>query len=404
MITKQGATRDLRLMNEVLELRQRVAELEAKDARRPQAEERENKAKDRLATELARLRRRIAELESVGTEHRPVEEVRQLRDLDGDIVQNMSEGVVVEDAEGCFTFVNPATASMLGYSLEELVGQHWTVIVPPDQHPSVQTAGKRHIRGETDRYELDLIRKDRSRIPVLVSSSPRVKNGRFAGTLAVFTDITELRQVEEELQHSLEKLRRTFDEVVHALASAVKLRDPYTASQQQRVTRLAVAIAREMGLPEDRIEGLRVAAAVYDMGKINIPAEFLSDPEGLTELEYGIIKTHPQVGYEILKAVQFPWPVAEIVRQHHERMDGSGYPQGLRGEEILPEARILAVADVVVAMASHRPYRSALGIDRALEEISANRGILYEPMVVGACLKLFKQQGFKLNQDERHPG
>ncbi len=393
---EQSATRDLRLMNEVLELRQRVAELEAIDTRRHQAEERENKAKERLVAELVKLRQRIAELESVSTEHHEAaEEIRQLTELNGDIIQSMAEGIVVEDVEGHFAFVNPAAATMLGYSHEELLGQHWTVIVPADQHPSVQAADNRRKRGETDRYELELIRKDSTRVPVLLSGSPRVKDGRFAGTLAVFTDITELRQVEEELQQSLEKLRRTFDEVTHALASAIKMKDPYTANQQRRVTQLAVAIAKEMGLPEEQIEGIRVAATVYDIGKINIPAEFFIDPDGLTELEYGIIKAHPQVGYEVLKTIDFPWPVAEIVFQHHERTDGSGYPQGLSGEKILLEARILAVADVVVAMASRQPYRSALGIDRALEEILQNRGTLYDPKVVDTGLMLFTKTGFK---------
>ncbi len=173
--------------------------------------------------------------------------------------------------------------------------------------------------------------KDGFRIPVMVSSTPRTEDGRYAGTLAVFTDITKYKQVESELQHSLRRLRSTFDEAIHALASAMRFRDPYTAIQQRRVTQLAVAIAEEMGHPNEQIEGLRVAAAVYDIGKINVPIEFLSDPEGLTDLEYGIIKAHPQVGYEALKEVRFPWPVAEIVLQHHERMDGSGYPQGLKG-------------------------------------------------------------------------
>ena len=329
------------------------------------------------------------------------EELRRLKEFNESIVQNMAEGIIVEDARGQITFVNPAAATMLGYSPEELVGKHWTAIVPAEQHPSVQEAYERHRHGAIDRYEVQVIRKDGTRIPVMVNSTPRIENGCYAGTLAVFTEITEYKQVEEELQQSLRRLRSTFDEAIHALASAVKFRDPYTAIQQRRVTQLAVAIAEEMGLPDEQIEGLRVAAAVYDIGKINIPIEFLSDPEGLTDLEYGIIQAHPQVGYEVLKTVQFPWPVAEIVLQHHERMDGSGYPQGLKGEEIMLEARILAVADVVVAMASRQPYRSALGIESALEEISRNRGTLYDPIVVGACLKLFRQKGFKFNEGMR---
>jgi putative nucleotidyltransferase with HDIG domain len=154
-----------------------------------------------------------------------------------------------------------------------------------------------------------------------------------------------------------------------------------------------------MGLTDARIEGIRVAGLLHDIGKISVPVEILSNPDGITELEYGIIKAHPQIGYDILKAVEFPWPVAEIVLQHHERLDGSGYPQGLTGEEILLEARIMGVADVVDAMASHKPYRAARGLDSALDEILDNRHTLYDPEVAGACLKLFRQKGFSLEQE-----
>jgi len=327
------------------------------------------------------------------------EESRRLKDFNEGIVQNMAEGIAVEDAEGRIIFVNPAAADLLGYSPEELLGQHWTVIVPPDQHPSVQAAYERHVHGETDRYELQLVRQDGTSVPVLVSGSPRIEEGRFAGTLTVFTDITEHKRVEEELQRSLERLEKTFNETVQALALAIRTRNPYMAGHQRRVTQLATAIAEEMGLPEEQVEGIRVAGLIHDIGKISVPVEILSNPEGITELEYGIIKAHPQIGYDILKAVEFPWPVAEIVLQHHERLDGSGYPQGLSGDEIMLEARILAVADVVDAMSSHQPYRAARGLDEALEEISQNRGVLYDPGAVGACLKLFKQKGFKLEQE-----
>jgi putative nucleotidyltransferase with HDIG domain len=177
------------------------------------------------------------------------------------------------------------------------------------------------------------------------------------------------------------------------------MKDPYTAGHQRGVAQLACAIAKEMGLPEEQIEGIRMAGLIHDIGKITIPAEILSRLGPLNDLEYGIIKTHSQAGYNILNGtIEFPWPVAQIVLQHHERMDGSGYPQGLSGEEILLEARILAVADVVEAMASNRPYRSARGIDKALKEISRNKGILYDPEVVDACLKLFTEKGFKFEE------
>jgi hypothetical protein len=210
-------------------------------------------------------------------------------------------------------------------------------------------------------------------------------------------NLAERKRTERELQRSLEKLQVTLEGTVRALASAVEMRDPYTAGHQREVTRLACAIANEMGLPEAQIEGIRMAGLIHDIGKINVPAEILSKPGILTGLEFGLIKTHPQVGSDILNGtIEFPWPIAQIVLQHHERMDGSGYPQGLSGEEILLEARILGVADVVEAMASHRPYRPALSINKALEEISQNRDVLYDPEVVDACLKLFTEKGFKL--------
>jgi len=179
------------------------------------------------------------------------------------------------------------------------------------------------------------------------------------------------------------------------MAVIVESRDPYTAGHQRRVTDLACAIAIEMGLSQTQIDGIRMAASTHDIGKIYVPAEILSKSGKLAEIESSIIKTHPQVGYNVLKEIEFPYPVAQIVLQHHERMDGSGYPAGLTGDYILLEARILGVADVVEAMASHRPYRPAMGIDKALEEISRYKGMLYDPEAVDACLRLFADQRFK---------
>jgi len=202
--------------------------------------------------------------------------------------------------------------------------------------------------------------------------------------------------LEQMVAKRTHQLKQALDGIIHAIAKTVEIRDPYTAGHQLRVARLAFAIAKEMGLPEHQAEGIRIAGTVHDLGKISVPVDILSRPSQLTEMEFGIIKTHPETGYNILKDIEFPWPIAEIVLQHHERMDGSGYPQGLSGENIFLEARVLAVADVVEAMASHRPYRPALGQDKALEEIRQNRGILYDTVVVDACLELFMKKGFKL--------
>jgi HD-GYP domain-containing protein (c-di-GMP phosphodiesterase class II) len=207
--------------------------------------------------------------------------------------------------------------------------------------------------------------------------------------------LTEQKRAEEELRQSYVNLQRTLQGTVNVLASAIEMKDRYTAGHQRRVTQLACAIAEEMGLSEEQIEGLCVAGLIHDIGKINVPAEILSKPGPLTELEYGLIKMHPQIGHDVLKTIECPWPLAQIVLQHHERMNGSGYPQGLSGEEIILEARILAVADVVEAMASHRPYRPARGIVLASEEISQNRGRLYDPEVADACLRLFAEKRFE---------
>jgi putative two-component system response regulator len=205
----------------------------------------------------------------------------------------------------------------------------------------------------------------------------------------------ERQQAEEELRRSCVKLKRALEGTIYTLVSAIEMRDPYTAGHQRRVTQLACTIANEMGLPEERIEGLRMAGLIHDLGKINIPAEILSKPGELNNFQCGLIRMHPRTGHDILTGIEFPWPVAEIVLQHHERIDGSGYPQGLSGDEIMVEARILAVADVVEAMASRRPYRPSRGLDKALEEISQNRGVLYDPETVDVCLKLFAEERFK---------
>lgn len=204
----------------------------------------------------------------------------------------------------------------------------------------------------------------------------------------------EHKHLREELQNRTNHLHETFFAAVNALAATVEMKDPYTAAHQRWVTRLACAIAREIGLPSEQITGLHMAGLIHDIGKINVPTELLIKPSRLTEIEYEAIKIHPQSGYEIVKEIQFPWPIAHIVLQHHERMDGSGYPHGISNSEILLEARILAVADVVESMSSHRPYRNAHGIEIALKEISQNKNILYARDAVEACVRVFQEKGF----------
>jgi putative nucleotidyltransferase with HDIG domain len=241
-----------------------------------------------------------------------------------------------------------------------------------------------------------LVRRDGIEVPVEIRTVP-MKIGAQHLVLGIARDITERKRREEELKDSMEKLRKAMGGTVRAMALTVESRDPYTAGHQQRVANLARAIAQEMGLPRDRVDGIRMAGVIHDVGKVSVPAEILSKPGHISEIEFSIIKTHAQVGYDILKNIDFPWPIADMVLQHHEKVNGTGYPSGLSGDAIMLEARVLVVADVVEAMVSHRPYRPALGIDKALEEITLNRGVLYDPQAVDACLTLFREKGFHLD-------
>ena len=211
------------------------------------------------------------------------------------------------------------------------------------------------------------------------------QRGYNMGLRGLLTDITKRKKAEEENQQTLRNLRKAMGGIIQAMAATVETRDPYTAGHQRRVADLGRAIAREMGLADHQIDGIRMAGIVHDLGKISIPAEILSKPTKLSDIEFALIKTHPQISYDILKDIDFPWPVARTVFQHHERINGSGYPLGLKGDEILLEARILAVADVVEAIASHRPYRPAFGIEAALDQISKKKGVLYDTACSG-CL------------------
>ncbi len=205
------------------------------------------------------------------------------------------------------------------------------------------------------------------------------------------------QELENRVMERTAGLKNALEGMIQVMTRTIETRDPYTAGHQQRVASLAVAMAEEMSLGKDLIEGIHMAGRVHDLGKISVPAEILSKPGKLTEIEFALIKTHATTGYNIIADVEFPWPIARMVLEHHEKMNGTGYPQGLSGDEILLESRILCVADVVEAMSSHRPYRPALGVDIALEEISQNKGVLYDPGAVDACLALFKNGTFRFD-------
>jgi HD-GYP domain-containing protein (c-di-GMP phosphodiesterase class II) len=249
----------------------------------------------------------------------------------------------------------------------------------------------------TEVFGWQIIRKDGTKRYIESSISlQKDSSGKPTGFRGILRDVTEHKRTEGKLLLTLENLRESFKTTIQVLASAIESRDRYTAGHQLRVADLARTIATEMKLPHETIEGIRLAGSIHDVGKLSIPAEILSKPTKLTDIEFSLIKEHAQSGYKILKNVESPWPLAQIVYQHHERMNGFGYPRNLKGDKILLEARIMAVADVMEAMASYRPYRPTLGIEAALEEIGKNKGVLYDDTVADACLKLFREKGYQL--------
>lgn len=259
-----------------------------------------------------------------------------------------------------------------------------------DEYQHVLKTGEILMTEETTRIGNQDIVTETRKIPVIDA-------GKVTRIITVVRDITAKRKSEEEFKENVLKMRRILEETTFTLASTVEKRDPYTAGHQQRVATLANAIAREMGLSDDQIEGIKMAALIHDIGKIYVPAEILNKPGRLTDIEYNLIKTHPQLSYDILKAIEFPWPVARAILQHHERINGSGYPEGLTSIDIILEAKILAVADVVEAIYSNRPYRPARGIEKAMEEITIHKETLYDADVVDACIRLFSKKDFKFD-------
>jgi PAS domain S-box-containing protein len=305
--------------------------------------------------------------------------------------------VYINDFEGHFIDANAAALNRLGYTREEIRSLNFASLLSEDQIPLAFKILQeiRETSIQKDLIELKLWHKDGTHVYVETQGSTVMSNGKPVAILQNARDITDRKRAEETLSQTLEHLRKAVGGIIQVISSTVESRDPYTAGHQRRVADLARAMAGEMDLNDDQMEGLAMAGTIHDLGKVSIPAEILSKPTKLTEIEYQLIQAHSQIGYDILKGIEFPWPIADMILQHHERMNGSGYPQGLKGEDILLEARILMVADVVEAMASHRPYRPALGIDAALEEIEKNKGILYDPEVTEMCLWLFREKGFR---------
>ena len=291
-----------------------------------------------------------------------------------------------------------AGSEIFGLPHEKLVGQSLKDLIKPEDYCKIVEETTKRKQKIKSTYDIEIIRPDGTKRILLITATPRYsQEGEYIGSLGVFRDITERKRADENLKRSYEQLKNVLEETITSLSTALGKRDPYTLGHQNRVTKLACAIAEELRLSKEQIEGIRVAGLLHDIGKLHIPSEILVKPAKLTVPEFEIIKTHPQAGYEIIKGIEFPWPVANIVLQHHEKLDGSGYPKGLKDQEILFESKILTVADVTEAMSSHRPYRPSLGLSAALDDIVHNAGKLYDKEVAMLCHKLFKEADFKFD-------
>jgi PAS domain S-box-containing protein len=315
----------------------------------------------------------------------------------GLVEQSISGAYVIQD--GKFVYANPYFAEIFGYDAAELVGVPFEQLVAEADRERVGGSIRKRLSGEVQslQYAFAGRRKDGSLIDIGVHGTLASYGGKPA-VIGLLQDITERRKAEELAKQYVVQLEKAMFGTIDAVTAMLDLRDPYTSGHQHRVGELAGAIGAELGLSEHEVKGLRVIGRIHDIGKISVPAEILSKPGKLTPIEFEMIKSHSQQGYDILKSVDFPWPVAEAVLQHHERLDSSGYPRGLKGDAISLSARILAVADTVEAMATHRPYRAALGIDAALREIERESGTRYDAKVVDACLRLFRDKGYTLQR------
>jgi PAS domain S-box-containing protein len=315
--------------------------------------------------------------------------------------------VVTTDEGGSIMRMNRFGLSTGGYRQADLLGKSILDIAVESDRPILESAVARARSGEMVQSVVRFNYADGSVVPYRFQASALTDAaGRTLGLVGAGIDISEEVRSAKRLHEGFDGLQNLLEQTIGAVSKLIEKRDPYTAGHQERVTLLALKIGRRIGLAEDILKGIRFASLCHDIGKITVPAEILSKPVRLSDEEFAIIRGHPQAGYEILHEIEFPWPVAEIVLQHHERLDGSGYPKGLKGDQILREARIIAVADVVESMLHYRPYRAPLGIDAALAEIEHGRGRLYDPEVVDACCAVFRQDGFALDPppvDEPRP-
>ena len=315
-------------------------------------------------------------------------------------METTSDWIWEVNPDGAYIYSSPKVQDLLGFAPGEMLGKHLVDLTAPKERERTERIFRQLLKSRKpfSGFENNCQARDGHVVVIEKNGVPVFgDNGELLGYRGIARDITERKSALEALRKSRDDLHNSLEETVKSLALAAEKRDPYTAGHQARVDNLACAIARELGLPAKQIEGLHFAALLHDIGKISLPSEYLAKPAQLSQQERAIIKCHTEVGYEILKNIHFPWPVADIVYQHHEHLDGTGYPRGLTDEKILLEAKILTVADVVEAMSSHRPYRPSLGLETALEEIRNGRGTLYHAASVDACLRLIEEKKVDLS-------
>ena len=320
--------------------------------------------------------------EDITEQKQEEEKLRESEQMHRATLETSINGYWLVDMQGSLLEVNQTYCRMSGYTEQELLGMHIPDLEDKETLSDTAFHIQKIMEQGTDRFESRHRRKDGSLFNVEISVQYQTnKGGQF---VAFLQDITDRKTF-------VDKLRKTVVGTVNTIALIVEARDPYTSGHQKRVAEISVAIAKELGLPEEQIQGIYFASLIHDLGKIQVPSEILSKPGKLTRLEFDLIKTHARIGYELLREIEFPWPIAEMVYQHHERMDGSGYPRKLKGNRISIEAKIIGMADVIEAISSHRPYRPALGLDFALDEINKNKGILYDPEIVETFIKVIKK-------------
>lgn len=325
-------------------------------------------------------------------EHRRYKETRKRL---GDLSNALPNPLVILDPDGHLVEWNAANETVLGYSASELSAHHVSDLTHADDHAVARDAiAEVRVTGRPVTADVRLVTATGRVLSYRWHGAPFFdEDGRVSAIAVVGVDMTDLKDTQQRLRCALKGTRHILKQTVDAIAMAVEKRDPYTAGHEKRVAVLGLEIAKEMGLSEDAREGLEYGALLHDVGKLGVPTDILTRPGKLSASEYEVVKSHAEHGYDIVQSIDFPWPVADIVHQHHERLDGSGYPQGLKGDAICQEARIIGVADVVEAMCSHRPYRAGLGMEIALDELAAGSGTRYDAEVVAACRAVI-ERGF----------